>query len=254
MQRPRLARTAAAPLNRCPTSSELVLGGRAAPASAASATAGSAGSTPASNSQAQLISPSPRGGRRATTIRPAASPRSATRRCSSTLAVTRSRTSCEQPARVGERERVHRRGPAELADLGDPQPLRRRGPSRRSRPAPTGAGRLAAASAGTTHQRVAGAEQPGAVGGRRVREHLVAAGQAGARDARRRAPSRARAERVPHASPPMAFSRSVRRCCSRATSSPNIRLYSVACSTGLVRCSRDLRSAIRRIAVISWSR
>ncbi len=45
-----------------------------------------------------------------------------------------------------------------------------------------------------------------------------------------------------------------RRCCSSATSSPNIRLYSVACSTGLVRCSRDLRSAIRRRAVSSRRR
>ena len=61
-------------------------------------------------------------------------------------------------------------------------------------------------------------------------------------------------EGVPHSSPPMAFSRRVRRCCSSATSSPNIRLYSPACSTGLVRCSRDLRSAIRRMAVTSCRR
>ena len=38
-----------------------------------------------------------------------------------------------------------------------------------------------------------------------------------------------------------------RRCCSSATSSPNIRLYSVACSTGLVRWSLDFTSAIRRL-------
>ncbi len=57
-----------------------------------------------------------------------------------------------------------------------------------------------------------------------------------------------------HEPPPTASSRNVRRCCSSATSSPNIRLYSVACSTGLVRWSLDLTSAIRRIAVSSWSR
>ena len=57
----------------------------------------------------------------------------------------------------------------------------------------------------------------------------------------------------PHESP-KARSRSWRRCCSRAVSSPNIRLYSVGCSTGLVRWSRDFTSAMRRCAVSSWRR
>ena len=56
----------------------------------------------------------------------------------------------------------------------------------------------------------------------------------------------------PHCVPTMR-SRSLRRCSSSAASSPNIRLYDAACSTGLVRWSRDLIWAIRRSAVSSIS-
>src|SRR4051794_19155409 len=107
-----------------------------------------------------------------------------------------------------------------------------------------GLGELEAAAAEGAEdvQRVAGAADVALVGGR-VGEQAL--------------PPLHPDRRALAAPPHCAFtvrSRSVRRCCSSAASSPNMRLYSTACSTGLVRWSLDFRSLIRRAAVSSSRR
>ena len=170
--------------------------------------------------------PDPLGGRRAITVSPSR-PRTTTRRCSTTLAVTRSRSNVQQRPGLVDRELVDRLGVARIRRTSDPAAGRRRGTSRRTRPAPRGCGsrhRAAGPARPAAPARaLPGAEQPGAVLGAAGRPAPVSPRASPARTSTsggHRGPRRAE---PPH-SPPIAFSRSVRRCCSRATSSPNIRL------------------------------
>ena len=217
---------------------------------------GRRGSTPPSYSTSQVISP-PVGGRRAL-IRKPRLPTTWTRRWSTIEAVTRSRTQLEQPdrpSRLGHREPVDRAllaRPRHLGDLEDPlvgvpaglvdalpgDPLRR----------------LAPPSGGTTSSagRVPSSQDSPARAEASTRSPFSARRGPAPRRADARGPGRAIVGQ-PH-QPPTASSRRLRRCFSSATSSPNIRLYSSACSTGLVRCSLDFRSAMRRWTVSSWSR
>ena len=158
----------------------------------------------------------------------------------------------QQEGRVLHLEGVRRPRLAVLPDLGDPEPESSCSQAASSTGLPRdldGARRRRVAP--DHHEPQPGAEQPGPVVRDGVGEDLLAARQVGAREhLGGDAPA---SVEEPHWLS-SARSRRLRRCCSRATSSPNIRLYSVACSTGLVRCSRDFRSAMRRIAVSSRSR
>ena len=182
-------------------------------------------------------------------------PGRSTRRCSSTLAVTRSRTSCSSRPGSASGELVDRAGLPELAHLGDPEPL--------LVPVPVGGLDLLPAAAGSPSAGVDRARSPARRGCRAARcrrrprvcaSTLSPRAQAGARDARRRAPARPAGTELltPRRRWPS------RAACGGAARGRRARRTSgctrVACSTGLVRCSRDLRSAIRRIAVTSCSR
>ncbi|GAA3673288.1 hypothetical protein GCM10022237_36190 [Nocardioides ginsengisoli] len=115
----------------------------------------------------------------------------------------------EQPTGVVEVERVHRRRLAEAADLDHVQGL--------GVEVPVGARNLLPRDPLGQVERVAGAADEvlaGRVADRRPGEQALP-----------RADGKLRPVRdEPHAPPPTIFSRSMRRCCSSAASSPNILL------------------------------
>ena len=109
-------------------------------------------------------------------------PRTGTRRWSTTLAVTRSRTSCSRRAGSVDGERVRRLRFAVLSDLGDAEPSRRPASQAASStvlPRDLHGGRVLAPD---HHQVQPGAEQPGAVVRDGVGQDLLAARQVGARE------------------------------------------------------------------------